>query len=78
MTLLERIRSATPADLNRDAADVLGLRAGDAFRFSKDGLTVGGETVPGDVVLAEMLRVLGDPAPAEPAPSRIVIADLGP
>lgn len=71
MTLLERLRSATPADLSRDAADVLGLRSGDVFRADRDGLTVGEETVPFAVAAAEFERVLG-------RPYTLVIADLEP
>jgi hypothetical protein len=75
MTLLERLRSATPADLSRDAADVLGLTPGDRFGMSADGLTVGGETVPFDLALAEFGRVFAPPEPPAPPP-RITIADL--
>jgi hypothetical protein len=37
VTLLDRLRAATAADLDRDAADVLGLTPGTTFRASKTG-----------------------------------------
>lgn len=76
-TLLDRLRSATAGDLDRDAADVIGLRPGETFAVSRDGLRVGAETVPFGEALAEVLRVLdGRPEPAGPPP-RIRILDLG-
>lgn len=87
-SLLDRLRAATPADLERSAAEVLGLRPGDAFRLSRDGLTVGAETVPLEAGLPEILRVLGPddedgqasvPVPVPPGPPpRLRIADLEP
>lgn len=74
MSLLEALRRATVEDFDRDLAVVLNMKPGDRFSISKDGLTVGNETVPYDVALAEILRVSQPPAP--PAPSRIVIRDL--
>lgn len=78
MTLLDRLRAATPNDLDRDAADVLGLTTGTSFGIDRAGLTVGNETVPFDVAAAEFARVLQPPPfmPRDWPRSRITIADL--
>lgn len=55
MSVLDRIRSATPADDDRPLEEVLGLKPGDRFGWDEQNLTVGDETVP----IAEVLRAMG-------------------
>lgn len=78
MGLLEKLRSVTPADFDRDALEFLGPD----LRFSPDGLSAGGETVGLADVQAAAAAALrrdvwgSDRATDGPPPARIVICDL--
>ena len=74
MVLLDKLRDihAQPAD--GDLLDYLGIRPGDPFRWDKDALTVGDETVP---MGAARLAMAGGSIPVGDEPKRTVtIGDL--
>lgn len=72
MTLLDRLRSAADQSPDMDLLAFLGHRPGDPFRLTKDGLTIGGETVP---IADARLALNGGSIPQPPA-RRIIIGDL--
>lgn len=67
MSLADRLRNLTTEDLNRDLAEVLGVR--NELNFNKDTVTVDGETVSlGELILAA--------ESVTPPPRTVEISDL--
>ena len=72
MSLLGKLRDAATLPPDTDLLAYLGWKPGDHFAVGRDGVTVGGETVP----LADARAALNPPIPtAEPRRS-VAIGDL--
>jgi hypothetical protein len=72
MTLTDRLRSATRADLDRDLLEFLGHRPGQPVHLDRKKLAVGDDAVP----MAEVRAVASELLHTAPEPCRITIADL--
>jgi hypothetical protein len=74
MSLIDKMTEASGLPPETDLLAFLGWQPGDPFKVSRDGLTVGGETVPLD---AARLALAGGAVPQTPGPRRaITIGDL--
>jgi hypothetical protein len=73
MSLIDKLYAASALPPETDLLDFLGYREGDPFVISRNGLTVGGETVPIDEA---RLALAGGPIPASDPRRSVVIGDL--
>jgi hypothetical protein len=74
MSLIDKLRDMQAESPDRDLLEYFGIEPGAPFAVTKDGLTVGDETIS----LADArLALTGGPIPQSPAPRRTVaIGDL--
>lgn len=74
MSLIDKLRDVASYPPETDVLAFLGWQPGDPFKVTRDGLTVGAETVPLDEA---RLALAGGPVPQAPLPlRRVTIGDL--